>query len=170
MKARLIIGGLVLLAAVLSVLFWVHWQHDAPRRSSLQTLEQLRTALNSPVSDSLLDLIVMPAAMQGRTASEQTEFISKALHDEISVEGLAVLKKQGAFGPLEQVFPNEGKAWADQAGVKPEDCVAFKLERNDLRAEVVLAKLSTLNSQPSTRTASYRIVRCNNVKQLAGNF
>ena len=65
------------------------------------------------------------------------------------------------------MFPAEAEGWARQAGVNPDDCVAFKLDRNGLRAEVVLLKPSTLGSQSSTPEPSHRIVRVNNVKQMA---
>ena len=61
------------------------------------------------------------------------------------------------FGGLSDVFPIEAAGWAEQAGVKPADCLGFKLERNGIRAEVVLVR----------EGASYRVVRCNNVKQMA---
>jgi len=79
-----------------------------------------------------------------------------------------VLKRDGAFGPLANLFPAEAETWAKQAGVKPEDCVAFKLERNGLRAEVVLVRTpdSPLVPRPSS-LPGYRILRCNNIKQLA---
>ncbi len=57
------------------------------------------------------------------------EFLTKALRDEISAEGIGALKKDGAFGPLRKMFPTEAETWANQAGVKAEDCVAFKMER-----------------------------------------
>jgi hypothetical protein len=109
-------------------------------------------------------------ALQSRTPSEQLEFITKALSDEVSLEGLAVLKKEGRFGALKEVFPVEADGWVAQAGVKLEDYVAFRLERNGLRTEVVLA--CTSDSPPATHHSprhTYRIVRCNNVKQL-GNL
>ena len=56
--------------------------------------------------------------------------------------------KEGLFGPLQEMFPQEAAAWAAQAGVKVEDCVAFKLEQNGLRAEVVL-KLSSIEHPES---------------------
>jgi hypothetical protein len=93
-------------------------------------------------------------------------FIRKALRDEISPEGLVLLKKEGTFGPLTTVFPKEATNWAAQAGVKPEDCLAFRLDRtNSLRAEVVLARVP--DSPPATRASllpSFRILRCNDVK------
>ena len=102
----------------------------------------------------------MPEALRSRTTSEQLEFIRKSLHDEISLEGFDVLKKHASYGPLKQLFPAEAAAWAKQAGVNPDDCVAFKLEQNGLKSEVVLV----LENQ------SLKIVRCNNVKQLAAKF
>ncbi len=167
MKTRLTPLGITLLVvALLATAVW-WWVHDAPRRESLASLVRLDNALHSGSRAELLDLIVLPAAVQGRTAPEQTEFLVKALNDEVSPEGLAVLRKRGDYGPLRKLFPAEAETWAKQAGVNPEDCVAFKLDRNALRAEVVLVKPSTLNSQPSTGGAPYRILRLNNVKQLA---
>ena len=158
-KLGVVASLLVVVAAV-----WLRWKDGEPRRLAIQTLSQLDTALRTGNSPDLLKLICTPAAIQGRTAPEQAEFLTKALADEISPEGLAVLQREGSFGPLTNLFPVEAAQWAKQAGVKPEDCVAFKLERNGLRAEVVLARPSTLNSQPST---GFRVLRCNNVKQLA---
>jgi len=162
-------AGIVLLAVALlgAALYW-WWVQDAPRRASLATLTRLDTALHSANRADLLDLIVIPAAIQGRTAPEQSEFLVKALNDEISPEGLAVLRKHGDYGPLRKLFPTEADTWAKQAGVKPEHCVAFKLERNNLRAEVVLLHLlAAPNRSDGGSPPSFRIVRVNNVKQLA---
>lgn len=71
--------------------------------------------------------------------------------------GLAVLQREGEFGTLSDLFPAEASTWAEQAGVKPEDCVAFKLDNNGSRSEVVLVR----------NNENFHIVRCNNVKQLA---
>ena len=54
-------------------------------------------------------------------------------------------------------FPGEGGKWAEAFGVDPSDCVAFRAEKNGLRAELVLVKTNGFT----------RILRCNNVKQLA---
>jgi hypothetical protein len=162
MKTRLILGfsGLLLL---LGGLFW-HFRHaDETRRQALQSLSTLADSLQANDSARLLQTVVMPAALQDRTVAEQTEFLTKALRDEISAEGLAVLQRDGEFGSLTNLFPTEGSVWASQAGVRPEDCVAFKLERNGLRTEVVLARQSTLNTQPPVRGAQFRVIRCNNV-------
>ncbi len=144
------------------------WVQDAPRRHSLASLTRLDAALHSADRAELLDLVVLPAAVQGRSASEQSEFLLKALNDEISSRGLAVLRKQGDYGPLTEVFPAEAEGWASQAGVNVEDCVAFKLERQGIRAEVVLVKPSTPGVQPSTAKPVYRVVRLNNVKPMDG--
>jgi hypothetical protein len=129
-----------------------------PRRFAIQTLGQLDTALRTGNSPDLLKLICTPAAIQGRTAPEQAQFLTKTLADEISPEGLTVLQREGSFGPLTNLFSAEAGKWAKQAGAKPEDCVAFKMERAGIRAEVVLLRAGQ----------TFRIVRCNNVKQMAG--
>lgn len=151
------------------------WQHGQPRRIALQPVARLAFVLTNPRGSELLDAVVLPSAVRGRTPAEQTEFLTKALTDELSVEGVVALKRHAQFGPLKSIFPDEAAAWCQQAGVNVDDCVAFKLDRNGLRAEVVLVKRSTLNSPAATErerggqhsTASYGIVRCNNVKQMA---
>lgn len=152
--------GVALLAIVLlgAAAYW--WMHDAPRRQALASLSRLDAALHAGSRTELLDLLILPATVRGRSAAEQSEFLAKALNDEVSAEGLAVLRKEGAYGRLKEVFPAEAEAWATQANVNAADCVAFKLERHGLRAEVVVLK-------PSSPDALYRIVRVNNVKQLA---
>ena len=151
---------LLVLAAGLAV---VYWKQGEPRRNSIQTLRQFNGALASGDTPQLLALVSQPAALQGRTLAEQSEFLVKALRDEISVEGLAVLQRDGDYGSLTNIFPAEAKTWSNQAGVNADDCVALKLERNGLRAEVVLVRITDA-SNPS---AKFRIVRCNNVKQMA---
>ena len=163
----------LLCVVLLAGFYWWQWKQDEPRRRSLACLAELDTALHSSDPSTLLDLIALPSALQGRTRPEQTEFLTKALRDEVSAEGLAVLKREGTFGPLTNIFPAEAEAWAKQAGVKPEDCVAFKMEKNGLRAEVVLAsgQKAGANSQKSSvishQSSVLRVVRLNNVKQLA---
>jgi hypothetical protein len=160
-KWRLFVISVLLLAASGA---WFWWKAGETRRASIQTLQRFNLTLATGNSADLLDAVVMPSAILGRTSAEQAEFLTKALRDEISAEGLTVLQRDGAFGPLTDIFPTEAQTWANQAGVKPEDCVAFKLERNGQRAEVVLLRLSTLNPKPAT---DFRIVRLNNVRQLA---
>ena len=84
-------------------------------------------------------------------------WIADVLRDEVSAEGLAELRRHARFGPLAEVFPDEAKRWADTASVPVGECVAFRMERDGLRAEVVLHRTP----------AGFRILRCNNVKQMA---
>lgn len=162
MKVGRIIGLLILLLCVGGV-SWHFWKKAEPRRDSLQALRQFNDALASGNAAKILELVSLPSALIGRTAAEQSEFLSKALRDEISTEGLGVLQREGQYGSLTNIFPAEAAAWAKTANVPVQDCVAFKLERNGLRAEVVLA----YNSPLHTPQSKLRIVRCNNVKQLA---
>jgi len=157
MKVRGITIGVFLLLLAGVVVFWITWRRGEPRRTSIHTLERLQTSLSEANPNALLDTLLLPAALAQRTVPEQAEFINKTLRDEVSREGVVALKKAGQFGPLQEMFPVEATRWAKQAGVRVEDCVAFKMERNGIRAEVVVHRSGT----------AYRIVRCNNVKQMA---
>jgi hypothetical protein len=144
---------------------WHGWKRNEPRRRCLETLQELRSALNSPDTSKLRQIILLPAALQGRTPAEQTGFVRKALQDELSIEGLNLLKKEGEFGPLAKLFPLESTNWAAQAGVDMTNCVAFRLDHsNGLRTEVVLTR-QPATSHPSSGI-TYRVLRCNNVKPL----
>ena len=157
MKGWRISGAVILLFAFTACFLWFKWKHDEPRRHSLEILEHLRVAVQAR-SSAILDQIVLPQALAGQTTVEQTEFLTKALIDEVSADGITALKKSALFGPLKELFPQEASGWAQQAGVNPDECVAFRMEHQGLRAEVVLLRASE----------TYRVVRCNNIKQMAG--
>ena len=133
------------------------WRDGQPRRNAIHTVQVLQAALDSANAETTLKTILLPASIQGRTSAEQAEFIRKALQDELTPGGIDLLKKQAAFGPLREMFPLDAEKWARQAGVNVQDCVAFRLEKGGVRIEVVLVK----------QGESYRVVRCNNVKQVA---
>lgn len=163
MKVGRIVGLLAVLVLV-GGMSWYFWKKAEPRRNALGILRQFNDALSVGDSTKILELVSIPTALAGRTAAEQSEFLGKALHDEISAEGLAVLQREGQFGPLTNLFPAEAGAWAQSANVPVENCVAFRLERNGHRAEVVLHRPLTPDRQSSS---AFKLVRCNNVKQLA---
>jgi len=154
----------VLVAVVCAVLVWagiyfarIARERRAPRESAIHAVEVFEEALRNPEAAEILDTVVMPLAQTGRTVQEQEDFLRKALRDEVSAAGLAVLKETGEFGNLNAIFPDEASKWAKVFGVKTNQCVAFHAERNGIRAEVVLYK----------EKGAYRLLRCNNVKQLA---
>ncbi len=60
------------------------------------------------------------------------------------------------YGSLSEVFPDEAEKWAKLFRVDAADCVAFRLDGEKQRAEVVLQK----------KGDTFRLLRCNNVKQL----
>lgn len=156
-----VLYALALILAAAGGLGWWRWHEDAPKRTALQATEHFAQALFARDSQALLQAVALPIALQDRTAPEQAEFLLKALRDEVSAEGLAVLRRRGKFGPLATIFPAEAKQWAAQAGVQVEDCVAFRLDQSPGHcAEVVLLLSPNSNPCPST---SYKIVRCNNV-------
>ena len=148
----------VVLSAFTACFLWLR-KHDEPRRDSLQALQNLGTAVQANPS-AILDDIVLPRTLASRTHAERTEFLVKVLRGEISEAGIAALRRHGSFGPLTKLFPNEAESWTKQAGVNPDNCVAFKMERAGVRAEVVLVR----------EGEAYRVVRCNNVKQMAGGY
>jgi hypothetical protein len=150
--------GFAALLVVAVGLCWSKWKHDEPRRNSVQTLRTFCQTLASKNPGPLLQEIVLPQALASRTAAEQIQFLQKALRDEISPEGVAELKRRASFGPLKEVFPAEANRWATQAGVKPENCFAFKMERAGVKAEVVLVR----------EGQNLRVLRCNNVRAMAG--
>jgi hypothetical protein len=141
----------------------MRWKQDEPRRNCIHTLENFCRSLQSGDSASLLNAIVLPQAIAHRTGAEQSEFLFKALRDEISPDGLAALSQRGKFGPLKEIFPAEAARWAQMTGVKVDDCVAFRLDQVGLRTEVVLVGESPRNASNIPRSP-LRIVRCNNVR------
>jgi hypothetical protein len=143
--------------------YW-SWKKGESKRATFVSLHTLDQALKKNDSSELLKVLVLPQAVHNKTPAEQTEFLVKALRDEISPEGLAELKAKGRFGPLTNLFPQEAAQWASQAGVPPGECMAFRLDRtNGFRAEVVLHRSSSLD----TPLIRFRIIRCNNVKPPA---
>jgi hypothetical protein len=160
------LGAAFLLLAARVISFW-WWSQDEPRRGAIQALDALVGALQAANTKNLLQAIAIPTAVRTRTASEQAGFLTKALREEISPEGLRLLRQQGQSGALTNLFPDEAAGWAAQADVAAEQCVAFKAEKNGVRAEVVLSRSVVPTGKPGHTETVYRVVRGNNVKQLA---
>ena len=144
-------------AIVVAVLLW---RHGEPRRDALQEVSKLADTLANNHGSELLEIVVTPAAVSSKTQAEQEEFIAKALADEISPEGVLALKNHAQFGLVKSIFPDEYAKWCLQAGVTADDCVAFKMEHDGIQAAVLLVH----------EGQTYRVVRCNNVKQMAMNL
>ena len=139
MKRNFRISALGLVVLVLAAVLWHRWKQDEPRRNCLVSLQSLQTALSLPDANALTQTIALPAALQGRTTAEQAEFIRKSLRDELSPEGLDLLKRDARFGPLTNLFPAEGVAWAVVAGVKPEGSVRKARTTRSLKSPRCLA-------------------------------
>lgn len=92
-KTRVIATLVCLLIAVAASLFWAAWKRDEPRRKSIHALEQLQSSLSTSSPESLATEVLLPPALAERTVSEQTEFIRKALQDEMSPAGIVALKE-----------------------------------------------------------------------------
>ncbi len=109
-----------LIAAILIWALLSAWRsHESRRSEALETLRHIQGSLANAGAESLLEYIILPAAVQGRSAPEQVRFLRKALYDEISPDGIAALEKHGRFGPLLKLFPDEAEAWASQAARTP---------------------------------------------------
>lgn len=152
--------ALRLAAVAVLALAWFaidRYQSNAPRREASRALTILQSALAGRDTASALAQVEIPAAIAGKPPAEQQRWLGEVLQDEISAEGLAALAGEGRFGPVTEVFPDEARGWADGASVPVEECVAFRMERDGIRAEVVLHRTP----------AGLRVIRCNNVKQMA---
>ena len=115
------------------------------------------TAYADPAAP-LVPLIHLPAIWAERTALERESLVRDLLNTEVSPEGLAILTRDGTFGPLRSIFPAEAQTIADTAKVSPDECVAFALTRATLTAELVLHR---------DTAGTYRVLRCNDIRQLA---
>ncbi len=107
-----------------------------------------------------MKVISVPSGWRSRSNREIQRDVTELLSGEISVEGIDALKSGSIFGPLREVFPAEVTAWATAFSVNADECVAFRMEKNGVRAEVVL------HQTPD----GFRIIRCNNVKQMASDL
>ena len=133
------------------------YRHDEPRRNALAVISDLERALKSAELSKITSLVELPPVEAARSREDQSQWLAEVLRDEISVSGLAELRQRAEFGPLADIFPLEAKCWAESAHVPVQNCVAFRMERNGIRAEVVLHQTPT----------GFRVLRCNNVKQMA---
>jgi hypothetical protein len=95
MKA-LWIGRLVDLLLVVAWTVCPRWKEREALRPTIQTLGQLDTALHTGNSANFLNLVCIPAAIQGRTSAEQTESSprprpAKSLLGELNASSISVL-------------------------------------------------------------------------------
>ena len=133
------------------------YRRDEPRRSALAVISEIDRALTSSEVSKTMPLLELSPAVAARSPEDQMQWIADVLRDEVSAAGLDELRRHARFGPLAQVFPEEAKRWAESAHLAVESCVAFRMERAGIRAEVVLHQTPT----------GFRVLRCNNVKQMA---
>ncbi len=68
---------------------------------------------------------------EGFEISDILEDYADRVFDEISDEGIKILKKEGEFDKLEELFPSKASRWLDGAGLdesKLKNCYAIKFE------------------------------------------
>jgi hypothetical protein len=149
---------LVLLLIAGSIVSWLRWSSGAERKAALIPGISLCSAISDNDHASLRGLIPAPEFLKERSPVERDELLMELIGNEISPEGLAVLARDGDFGPLKEIFPGQADSWAGAFGANADDCVAFRLQRNGTTAELVLHRLPD---------ATYRVLRCNDIRQLA---
>jgi hypothetical protein len=152
----------VALALVLGAWLAFQWwsQEHSPRARSAKAALALSRAVSSGDQAGVRGLVKIPEFLSGKTHSEQSQLLTELLSSEISAEGLAALRKDGQFGALREMFPTEADAWAKAFGVTADQCVAFKMKRGGLEAELVLLREGD----------RFLVLRCNNVRQMAGDL
>lgn len=151
--ALLAAGGILVLFVIRSEFFR---QRDPAEWNALAVTGQAVTAIMESDHEQLLRTIVAPSHLARFTDAEVADFLGKALSDEVSPEGLEVMRREAQFGRLTELFPEEGPRWAQSAGVRVEDCVAFRLEKLGVVAEIGIV------TSPAAR-----VIRLNNVRQIA---
>jgi hypothetical protein len=149
----------IIIPSLLAGGLWMLMRWSALRGPTVAAIEFSRV-VSSNDSSRLGDLTKLPAFLAVKTPTEQSKLLLELLASEISPEGTAKLIANGQFGSLKQIFPEEATDWAAASSVSPDDCVAFRMERQGIRAELVLLKSSE----------TYLILRCNNVRQMAGDI
>jgi hypothetical protein len=152
MKARL----LYVLVAAIVIFVLSTWNAYQFRSEAERAARRIADAIHS--SESLSPLVVAPVSLSNRSSIERDSLLRDYLETEISPEGLDILTRHGAFGYLTELLPTEAESIADTARVDLTDCFAFKLQRTDRIAELVLHRQID---------GSFRVLRCNDIRQLA---
>lgn len=145
-----------LFATGIALLAWDH-RKNAPRRNALSTATALNNALTSKEPIKTLDIVTLPPTAKLSAPEEQGRWVAALLSDEINAAGIEEMRRHARFGPLVELFPEEADRWSKGAGVPQESCVALRMDRAGTRAEIVF------HDTPE----GLRILRCNNVKQMA---
>lgn len=156
-RKRLVLVCIFALTVLIAVGASIFLRSKSPRAKAYDAALRLARAFDDNRSTDLGGLVRLPDFIAKKTAPEQSQLVSGILADEISSAGLAELRSRGEFGPLRELFPTEAAPWAAAFSVNPDNCVAFKMQRNGIRAELVLLQTDQ----------QFVVLRCNNVKQMA---
>jgi hypothetical protein len=159
MSSRKIIASTLAVLGLAAGLAW--WAlHAKKRERPAMAARDFARSVADRDGARLLAAATLPSSMTHLSQDEQQSRLLELLSSEISPEGVEALAAEGQFGPLADIFPDDAAAWTAPCGVSPAECVAFRMERDGLRAELVLHKSGD----------SYKIIRCNNVRQMAGEI
>jgi len=160
MKLVVIVAFAIILA--MGVIYFVFKPCNLPkinrvRKDADKILYNLSHQIAESDQEMILKSVLVPKSMESRTPQEQGNLLIRNLKGEVSYEGIQLLLAKGKFGPLIEIFPQKGPKWARTAGVDSEQCVAYRLDKDNATAEVVFVK----------ENDQYKIVRCNDVKRVA---
>ena len=155
------LGWILLLALVCALLAAAlfEYRRGKPRREAIDTASRLLEMIVAKDPAGMLEVVTLPASVPASSSESagQGKWIADLLEDEIDAEGLDAMRRHAEFGALAEIFPEEAAAWSRYGGIPVESCVAFRMERGGIRGELVF------HHSP----AGLRILRCNNVKQMA---
>jgi hypothetical protein len=134
----------------------LHLQSSRMRAAS--AAYQLSEAIHRQDGKNTRGFMVAPPVFADHSQVEKGLLTLELLNNEVSAEGLDILANEGEFGPLNTLFPDQASAWLQPYGLSSDACVAFRLKRGQLTAELVLHR------QPN---GSYKVIRANDIRQLA---
>lgn len=137
----LFIGGIVAVIVVGTGFFYHLHQMQQPKRDCVEALAVLNERILRSEA-SISDLVKTPQFLEGSTNPEIEQIMSKSLRNEISAEGIELLRRKGKFGPLSDICPDRGARWAQTAGVSIHECLAFRVENSGREALAVFWRKS----------------------------
>jgi len=151
-KASLLLAALVVVGVV--ALISVYLVNQGPRKQAIAKLEELEQVIREGNSARLLEIVVLPTVVRDRAPVERDRLLREILKGEVTPEGIEILEREGKWGHLVEVFPEEAARWTEPIGIDPAECVAFRRDGGQFRAEVVLHRDGR----------GLRIIRCNDVR------
>ncbi|MEM0995677.1 MAG: hypothetical protein AAGN35_01295 [Bacteroidota bacterium] len=91
---------------------------DKPRPTKKQMVSQLKAVCQLILDEdyaAAADQFILPAGMSPERSREALAgLVTKR---EISLSGIDILKTEGTFGPLKEIFPERGPRWMERSAI-----------------------------------------------------